>query len=173
MKVSVDMLTWPSLASFYGRLARYRASSSGNRMSFLVNPFSRSSQAGNAWFCAGAVTLYPNLDDSARVGEQRPCGEKKHVPGCRVFHVPRDDSSKATEVAIDDWKDPEVGGDAKDQVMVFRYKGKFCAINHVCCDIRCCTSGAHVNHNICRNAHTRHIHSLMARPSILKTLASC
>ncbi|CAN9188013.1 hypothetical protein CC77DRAFT_1029825 [Alternaria alternata] len=101
-------------------------------MSFLVNPFSRSSQAGNAWFCAGAVTLYPNLDDSARVGEQRPCGEKKHVPGCRVFHVPRDDSSKATEVAIDDWKDPEVGGDAKDQVMVFRYKGKFCAINHEC-----------------------------------------
>jgi hypothetical protein len=102
-------------------------------MSFLVNPFSRSSQAGNAWFCAGAVTSYPNLDDSTRVGEQRPCGQK-HVAGCRVFHVPRDDSSKATEVAIDDWKDPEVGGDAKDQVMVFKYKGKFVAVNHVCRD---------------------------------------
>jgi hypothetical protein len=100
-------------------------------MSFLVNPFSRSSQAGNAWFCAGAVTSYPNLDDSTRVGEQRPCGEKKYVAGCRVFHVPRDDSSKATEVAIDDWKDPEVGGDAKDQVMVFQYKGNLVAINHV------------------------------------------
>ena len=103
-------------------------------MSFLVNPFSRSSQAGNAWFCAGAVTSYPDLDDSTRVGEQRPCGEK-YVAGCRVFHVPRDDSSKATEVAIDDWKDPEVGGDAKDQVMVFQYKGKFVAVNHVRYDI--------------------------------------
>jgi len=80
------------------------------------------------------VTSYPDLDDSARVGEQRPCGEK-YVAGCRVFHVPRDDSSKATEVAIDDWKDPEVGGDAKDQVMVFQYKGKFVAVNHVRRDI--------------------------------------
>lgn len=36
MKVSVDMLTWPSLASFYGRLARYRASSSGNRVPIVL-----------------------------------------------------------------------------------------------------------------------------------------
>ena len=103
-------------------------------MSFLVNPFSRSSQAGNAWFCAGAVTSYPDLDDSMRVGEQRPCG-KKYVAGCRVFHVPRNDSSKATEVAIDEWMDPEVGGYAKDQVMVFQYKGNFVAVNHVRRDI--------------------------------------
>jgi hypothetical protein len=83
-------------------------------MSFLVNPFSRSSRAGDTWFYAGSVSSYPDVDDSTRVGEQRPCGGK-FVPGCRVFHVPRDDSSKATEVAIDDWKDTEIGGDAKDQ----------------------------------------------------------
>lgn len=99
-------------------------------MSFLVNPFSRASRAGDAWFSAGSASSYPNLDDSTRVGEQRPCGEK-FVPGCRVFHVPHDDSSRATEVAIDNWKDPELGGDAKDQVMVFQYKGKFVAVNHV------------------------------------------
>lgn len=99
-------------------------------MSFLVAPFSRSSRGGSAWFCAGHTSSYPDLDDSQRIGEQRLC-HQKYVPGCRIFHVPRDDSSKATEVAIDDWKDSEAG-DAKDQVMIFQYKGKFIAVNHVC-----------------------------------------
>jgi hypothetical protein len=53
------------------------------------------------------------------------------MSGCRVFQVSMDDSSQATEIAIDDWKDPDVGGDAKHQVMVFQYKGKFVAVNHV------------------------------------------
>jgi hypothetical protein len=98
-------------------------------MSFAVNPFSRSSRAGDAWFCAGPVSSYPNVDDSARVAEQRLCRDK-FTPGCRIFHVPRQDSSKAAEVAIDDWKSPETG-DSKDQVMVFQYNGTFVAINHV------------------------------------------
>ncbi|KAH7072228.1 hypothetical protein BKA63DRAFT_65390 [Paraphoma chrysanthemicola] len=99
-------------------------------MSFLANPFTRPSRAGDAWFCAGPASSYPNLDDSARVGEQRPC-QGTFTAGCRVFHVPRDDSSKAVQVAIDDWKDAK-SGDAKDQVMVFQYAGKFIAINHEC-----------------------------------------
>jgi hypothetical protein len=99
-------------------------------MSFLANPFSRASRAGDAWFCAGSASLYPNVDDSTRVGEQRLCRDK-YTPGCRIFHVPRNDSSQAVQVAIDDWKDPEAG-DSKDQVMVFQYNGKFVAINHVC-----------------------------------------
>jgi hypothetical protein len=53
------------------------------------------------------------------------------VPGCRIFHVPREDSSKAAEISIDNWRDPEAG-DSKDQVMVFQYNGKFVAVNHVC-----------------------------------------
>jgi hypothetical protein len=99
-------------------------------MSFIYNPFSQASRAGNAWFCAGLTSAYPNVDDSSRVSEQRPC-RGKYAPGCRIFHVPREDSSKASEVPIDDWRDPEVG-DPKDQVMIFQYKGKFVAINHVC-----------------------------------------
>ncbi|KAF1942332.1 hypothetical protein EJ02DRAFT_375860 [Clathrospora elynae] len=99
-------------------------------MSFIVNPFARPSRAGDAWFCVGPASSYPNADDSMRVGEQRQC-HGKFVPGCRVFHVPREDSSKAAEVAIDEWKVPEAG-DAKDQVMVFQYKGKFVAVNHEC-----------------------------------------
>jgi hypothetical protein len=98
-------------------------------MSFLVNPFSRASRAGDAWFCAGSTTSYPGVDDSTRVGERRLCREK-YVPGCRIFHVPREDSSKAVEISIDDWRDSE-NGDSKDQVMVFQYNGKFVAVNHV------------------------------------------
>lgn len=99
-------------------------------MSFLVNPFSSNARAGGAWFCAGLVSSFPDVDDSTRVGERRQCRDQ-HVPGCRIFHVPLEDSSKATEVAIDDWRDQELG-DSKNQVMVFQYKGKFAAVNHVC-----------------------------------------
>jgi nitrite reductase/ring-hydroxylating ferredoxin subunit len=56
--------------------------------------------------------------------------EGKYKPGCRIFHVPREDSSQAAEIAIDEWKDAGAG-DAKDQVMVFKYRGKFFAVNHV------------------------------------------
>jgi len=98
----------------------------------LANPFSRASRAGDAWFSAGLASSYPNVDDSTRVGEQRSCGEK-FIPGCRIFHVPRDDSAKATEVAVDDWKDGALGEDTKNQVMVFQYKTQFVAVNHVCC----------------------------------------
>lgn len=98
-------------------------------MSFGVNPFSRRSRAGDAWFCAGPTSSYPNLDDTTRVGEQRACNDV-FVAGCRVFHVPKDDSSKAAEIAIDDWKDADAGN-SKDQVMVFQYNGRFVAIDHV------------------------------------------
>ena len=98
-------------------------------MSVLIKPFSRATRAGDAWFCAGPICSYPNIDDSSRVSQQRPC-HGKYIPGCRVFHVPRDDSSNATEIAVDDWKDPEAGN-TKNQVMVFQYKGKFVAIDHV------------------------------------------
>ncbi|KAF2128270.1 hypothetical protein P153DRAFT_367446 [Dothidotthia symphoricarpi CBS 119687] len=99
-------------------------------MSFL-NPFTRPSRGGAAWFHTGPASSYPNILDDIRVGERRLCNNE-HVPGCKVFHVPREDSSLATEIAIDDWKDPESGGNARDQVMVFQYKGKFIAINHEC-----------------------------------------
>lgn len=124
-------------------------------MSFLVSPFSRPSRAQNAWFMAGLASLYPNLDDETRVGERRPCGGN-FVPGCRVFHVPSDDSSKATEIAIDDWKDPDLGGNAKDQVMVFQYRGKFFAVNHVGHNIfEACPP--RIDSNTCRNARTHRI----------------
>ncbi|KAL5116144.1 hypothetical protein ACEQ8H_005920 [Pleosporales sp. CAS-2024a] len=93
-------------------------------MSLLPHP------AGAAWFCAGSTAAYPDLDDTARIAAHRHCLDK-YMPGCRIFHVPRHDTSQAVPIAIDDWNDA-AHGDSKDQVMVFKYKGHFVAINHEC-----------------------------------------
>lgn len=119
-------------------------------------------------FCVGLVISYPDIDDSTRVGEQRPC-HGGYQPGCRIFHVPREDSSKATEVAIDEWKDADAG-DAKDQVMIFKYKGRFVAVNHVreaTCpqEYKCSSSVGHVlvlnRANVYRNVPIHHTHCPM------------
>lgn len=96
---------------------------------FLVNAFSPPARAGNAWFNVGTASSYPDIDDTTRIGERRSC-QGITIPGCRIFHIPRNEGAQALEIAIDDWKDADVG-DAKDQVMVFQYKGKFCAVDHV------------------------------------------
>jgi len=98
-------------------------------MSFFANPLSRRSQVNNPWVCAGLVSSYPNIDGSSRIGGQQPCNGL-YIPGCRVFSVPREKSLEPTEVAIDDWNSPE-SGSTRDQVMVFQYKGKIMAIDHV------------------------------------------
>jgi hypothetical protein len=96
---------------------------------FLINALSPPPRGGGAWFNVGTASSYPNVDDSSRVGERRSC-QGTTIPGCRIFHVPRNDSAEANEIAIDDWKDADAG-DAKDQVMVFQYKGKLLAVDHV------------------------------------------
>ena len=80
-------------------------------------------------FNAGPASSYPDIDDNSRIGEHRLC-QGKYIPGCRIFYVPRDNSTKAVEIAIDEWKDADAG-DAKDQVMVFKYKRRWLAVNHV------------------------------------------
>lgn len=95
----------------------------------MFNPFSRAPRGGAAWFNAGPVSLFPDIEaDPGPVGQQRKCNDT-FTPGCKVFHVPKEDASQASSVAIDDWKDGET--DTKDQVMIFRYGGKFVAVNHV------------------------------------------
>ncbi len=98
-------------------------------MSFLIQPFSGTSRTAEKWFNAGLASTYPDIDDNVRIGELRLCNGK-HIPGCRVFYVPREDGSQATEIKIDDWKDDEAG-DTRNQVMIFQYRGKFIAVDHV------------------------------------------
>lgn len=71
-------------------------------------------------------------EDAGQLAGARPCnGDDAARAGCKVFHVPKDDSSAATEVLVrNSDAPPEVGG-LRDQVLVFQYKAKFHAINHV------------------------------------------
>lgn len=107
-------------------------------MSFLTLPFSRpqNGSGGGAWFPVGPASSYPNVDGTGRISSPQLCsGGGRYLPGCRVFHVPRGDSAQAAEVAVDEWKDAERAGDTRDQVMVFRYNGRFVAVNHVCFEL--------------------------------------
>ncbi|KAK5655232.1 hypothetical protein OQA88_5799 [Cercophora sp. LCS_1] len=97
------------------------------------NPFRVPSRSGGDWFPVGSASSFPNIgdDNMDAIGEPRSCGAadtKDPKPGCKVFHVPKIDASQRQEV--------EIAGDETvdmtDQVMVFRYKGKFHAIDHQC-----------------------------------------
>lgn len=65
------------------------------------------------------------------LAQLRPCSGGQR-PGCKVFYAPEGDSTR-TEVAVRQ-EAPEravAGDDLKDQVLVFQYKGKFHAVDHV------------------------------------------
>ncbi|KAJ9157145.1 hypothetical protein NKR19_g3792 [Coniochaeta hoffmannii] len=79
------------------------------------------SRADADWFHVGPASAFPNL-----VSQPLLC-KGDTTPGCKVFHIPKDNPSDGTEVPIDD-----VGVDLKDQVLVFQFRGKFHAIDHSC-----------------------------------------
>ncbi|KAK0646849.1 rieske domain-containing protein [Cercophora newfieldiana] len=102
------------------------------------NPFRAPSRSGGEWFPAGLASDFPDVGDQqddaqdGAVVHPRPCGDKQTKPGCKVFHVPKEDSSKRTEVAVPAEDDAEAERDMTDQVMVFQYRGKFHAVDHQC-----------------------------------------
>lgn len=101
-------------------------------MTSLFAPFSRS--RGDAWFTVGLAASFPDItsEDNLQIRDRRPCNKEDNTStGCKVFHVPRDDSSKAAEVTLDESGPPAESSGLKDQVLVFQYKGKFHAVNHV------------------------------------------
>ena len=70
--------------------------------------------------------------DDGNFSEPRICNAEPS-PGCKVFHISRADGSQGSEVplAADLLESHEVEGHLKDQVLVFQYRGKFHAIDHV------------------------------------------
>ena len=100
---------------------------------FGFSPFAARSRAGGgAWFRAGPTSSFPEIADDIRISEPRTCTDPQvKIPGCKVYYVPKDDSTRASEVVLDDANDPEESQNLKDQVMVFKYNGKFFAVNHV------------------------------------------
>lgn len=76
-----------------------------------MNPFTR---ATAAWHPVGLASEFPSIDDDARI-----------VPRCKAFNIPK------TNSAIEPVEDIDLPGELKDQVLVFKYKGKYHAVDHV------------------------------------------
>lgn len=108
----------------------------------MFNFFTPPSRAGDQWFSVGLASSFPDLgqDEEAveALSKPRPCGGIESKPGCKAFHVPKTDSSKSKEVPVNP-ADGDTGVESSDigpppleeQVLVFRYKGTFHAVDHV------------------------------------------
>lgn len=80
-----------------------------------MNPFIQRSQA--AWHRVGFVSEFPDLqldNDCSPI-----------APSCKAFNIPKTNVGPPVQADID------LPGDLKEQVLVFKYKGKVHAIDHV------------------------------------------
>ncbi|CVK94660.1 uncharacterized protein FPRN_10118 [Fusarium proliferatum] len=92
----------------------------------FFNPFSRQ---GAQWTFVGRTSSFPDVgDDAGNLAKHRLCNAKS-IPGCKAFHIPKEDVSSSKEVPVGDDSTLE---SFVDQVLVFQYKGKFHAIDHSC-----------------------------------------
>ena len=80
-------------------------------LTLAMNPFTRPNAA---WHMVGLASEFPSIDDDSRI-----------VPRCRAFNIPK------TNDTIEPVEDIDLPGELKDQVLVFKYKGKYHAIDHV------------------------------------------
>lgn len=94
------------------------------------NPFTAPSRSGTEWFSVGPSSSFPDLGDDGALSQPKPCGADVK-PGCKVFHVPKENSTQRTEIPVTTEHDPETAGDLTDQVLVFRFRGKIHAVDHV------------------------------------------
>jgi hypothetical protein len=80
----------------------------------MFNPFRR--QAGASWQRIGLTSELPDLvdDENYRI-----------APRCKAFTIPKEGGPSEQVEDID------MPGDMKEQVLVFKYKGKVHAVDHV------------------------------------------
>ncbi|KAG5926647.1 hypothetical protein E4U53_003035 [Claviceps sorghi] len=98
------------------------------------------SRPDTTWVSAGPASTFPDLgEDADNLIQGRQCGAGAQVqmrPGCKIFHVPRNDPALAEEVVIaattTGLESPSSGDELLDQVLVFQYRGKFHAVDHRC-----------------------------------------
>lgn len=95
-------------------------------------PFAFGNRRGDPWNFVGLASSFSNLDlDGKSVSERRSCNPKGTAPGCKVYRIPRANNTPgATEASEVDAGVPDMTT-LKDQVLVFRYKGKFHAVDNV------------------------------------------
>ncbi|KAI1770880.1 hypothetical protein F4818DRAFT_431356 [Hypoxylon cercidicola] len=99
----------------------------------MASAFTAPSRKGDAWFCVGPASSFPNITESGSVSlsEHQPCSGQNSAPGCKIFHVPDTDSSQARQIEGESILHSE-GGGLSDQVVVFKYKDKIHAMNNRC-----------------------------------------
>jgi len=89
-----------------------------------MNPFTflTQSRANAAWYPVGLASALPDLDlvkDAYRI-----------APRCKAFSIPKNADTSEIQAPVE--ADIDMPGDLKDQVLVFKYKGKIHAVDHVC-----------------------------------------
>ncbi|POR35226.1 Rieske domain-containing protein [Tolypocladium paradoxum] len=87
-----------------------------------MNPFRRNARADAAWHPVGLASSFPDLgldNDGSRIAHR-----------CKAFIVPKLDGLGEPEAPVE--ADIDLPGDMKDQIIVFKYKGNFHAIDHQC-----------------------------------------
>ncbi|POS80597.1 rieske domain-containing protein [Diaporthe helianthi] len=109
------------------------------------------SRPGEDWFFAGLASSFPNITDSSepyfKLVWPQPCRTRAagsssstdtpKVPACKIFHPKATQDPTETSATVVAQIDPDAapGEDAwlmKEQVLVFRYKGRFHAVDHAC-----------------------------------------
>ncbi|RYP30983.1 hypothetical protein DL767_005990 [Monosporascus sp. MG133] len=98
---------------------------------------------GDPWTFIGLASSFPNVElDGASLADKRSCGSGS-AAGCKVYRIPRatapgvvaDDAAAAEEVSLGEGEEArflEYSRGLEDQVLVFRYKGKFYAVDNRC-----------------------------------------
>ena len=94
-----------------------------------MNAFRPFFRQGADWAFVGHSSSFPDIgaDDAGNLSKFRQCNTKS-IPGCKAFHVSKENSAKSEEVPVGD---DALAGELTDQVLVFQYKGKFHAVDHV------------------------------------------
>lgn len=102
------------------------------------NPFRAPSRSATDWFPVGLASSFPDIGQEEEPVEDgallhpRPCADQTTTkPSCKAFHVPKTDPSQRKEVSVADEESADAELDMTDQVLVFQYRGKFHAIDHV------------------------------------------
>ncbi|KAL5906779.1 hypothetical protein ACKVV1_011182 [Pyricularia oryzae] len=103
----------------------------------------RPGRPDSGWFFAGLASSFPNIDNShdgalAEKDIPAPCeaavgSTTASIPACKVFRVPLPEGPRGNAEAevVPLTEAAEEGADLRNQVLVFQYRGKFHAVDHV------------------------------------------
>ena len=129
-----------------------------------MHPFIRKARADAAWHPVGLASSFPDLgsdDNGSRI-----------APRCKAFRIPESDGLSEPEATVE--TDIDLPEDLKDQVLIFKYKGNFHAVNHVseASDDGSSVKPTTADPSLPSNARTRRFPFRRAASLTLRTLAS-